>query len=103
MLVEERQYAVVQEIACGQRGLVRIEFGESYIAVRVDGGLLIELPYTLDVAHIAGVLCHEKRRVRALYLAVRLTLLLGVLKRLNLRLGEDAQVLGSPFFETFEP
>jgi hypothetical protein len=77
VLFEERRHAVVEHIGSHQDVFAVIEFGERYLGVSIEKGLLINATYALGGAHVVSVLGAEIARMRGLDLAMGLFLLAG--------------------------
>ena len=60
MLIIEGQDFIVQEVGSSKGGPVRIDLGEADVGVGVYARLLVEPPYALYVADIAGVLGNKE-------------------------------------------
>lgn len=91
----EWQYPIVQQISRRDRGLGGVQLGMCHLGIGVDIGLLINPPDALQCADIERVLRPQIARVCGLNLAAGLIVVLFLLKRLHLRLSQNAAVSGN--------
>src|SRR3990170_5901772 len=78
MRIEQRDYAIIEQLRRGDRRLAVIQLGAGQLAVGVDKGLLVNSPHALHIANVEGILCATITWVLALELAVRFLLGLGL-------------------------
>lgn len=96
---KERQHPVIQQIGSGDRRLGGVELGHGHLAVGVDKGLLVDSPDPLDGADVEGVLRTQIAGVRGFDLTVGQVIVLLLLQRRHLSIGEHDALLGDLFLQ----
>ena len=89
MLLEERNYSVIEHVSRNKSILPVIQLGKSDFGVNVNDCLLVNVSDTFDVAHIISILCDKKTGIIGFYLSMSLFLFLCLLQCRNMVLVED--------------
>src|SRR5574344_2061113 len=89
MLLEERNYSVIEHVSRNKSILPVIQLGKSDFGVSVNDCLLVNVSDTFDVSHIISILCDKKTGIIGFYLSMSLFLFLCLLQCRHLVLVED--------------
>jgi len=99
MSLEKRQDAVVEHIGGDQGVLAVIKLGRGDLRVGIDEGLLVDSPHPFEGSNIERILGSQIAGMFGFDLAMGLFIVLGLLQRDDLALGEDQAVLGDLGFQ----
>jgi hypothetical protein len=103
VLLVQRQHAVVEQVSRHDRRFRRVRLRLGHLAVGVDERLLVNSSNALERAHVERLLGTEVARLCRVDFTSGFVVLLFLLQRLDLRLGEYQPFDGDLRFQRLEP
>src|SRR5579872_4081401 len=103
MFLKEWKNTIVEQICGSYRRLLLVQLGKGNFAIRVNEGLLIDAANAFERANVERVLSTAVTRTFAFEFAVSILFVLRLLKRCELRFGENQAFLCALGLKGFKP